>query len=114
MEKHLPRPARCSAKSTAVATAVLLSAALLSWPNPAPAAEGAPRDEVASGSSTAVLRGTRPPAPKAAAPARTAARRREQQPDLSFERTLPSGSGWNNDLNWEGINSEPQVDTILR
>lgn len=113
MEKPRARPARCS-KSIAVAAAALLSAALLSWPNPAPAAEGAPRDEAASGSSTAVLRGTRPPGPPAAAPAKTAARRRAQERDLGFERTLPYGSGWNNDLNWEGMNSEPQIDTIVR
>jgi hypothetical protein len=114
VEKHRARPARCSAKSIAVAAAVLLSAALLSWPNPAPAADGGPRDEVATGTSTAVLRGTRPPGPPAAAPAQAAARRRAQQQDLGFERTLPYGSGWNNDLNWEGINSEPQIDTIVR
>jgi hypothetical protein len=114
VEKRRARPARCSAKSIAVAAAVLLSASLLSWPNPAPGAEGAPRDEVASGTSTAVLRGTRPPGPEPAAAARTAARRKEQQRDLGFERTLPYGSGWNNDLNWEGINSEPQIDTIVR
>lgn len=113
MEKHRARPARCPAKSTAVAAAVLLSAALLSWPNPAPGAEGAPRDEVASGTSTSVLRGTRPPGAEPAA-ARAAARRKAQQQDLGFERTLPLGSGWNNDLNWEGINSEPQIDTIVR
>jgi hypothetical protein len=114
VEKRRARPARCSGKGIAVVAAVLLSGALLSWPNPAPAAEGAPSDGVAYGSSTAVLRGTRPPGPQAAAPAQTAARRRAQQRDLGFERTLPLGSGWNNDLNWEGINSEPQIDTIVR
>jgi hypothetical protein len=113
VEKRRARPARCSAKSIAVAAAVLLGAALLSWPNPALAADG-PRDEVATGTSTAVLRGTRPPGAEPAAAARAAARRREQQRDLGFERTLPYGSGWNNDLNWEGINSEPQIDTIAR
>jgi hypothetical protein len=104
----------CLEKSIAVTAVVLLTAALLSRPNLASAADDVPSDAVAYGTSTAVFRGTRPPAPEPAAPAATAAPRRERQLDLRFKRTFPYGSGWNNELNWEGMDSEPQIDTVVR
>jgi hypothetical protein len=114
MEMHRARRAHFSAKSIAAVAAVLLSAALLSGPHLASAADDNPSNGVGYGTSTAVVRGTRPPAPKPAAPARTAAPRTQPERDLGFRRTFPYGFGWNNDLNWEGINSEPQIDTIQR
>jgi hypothetical protein len=108
------RRARLSGKSIVAMAAVLLSAALPSGLNLASAADDNPSNEVANGTSTAVVRGTRPPAPKPAGPARAAAPRSQPARDLGFRRTSPYGFGWNNDLNWEGINSEPQIDTIQR
>ena len=114
MEVHRARRTRCSAKNITVTAVFLLSIALLSRANLASAAGSEPSDGVAYGTSRTVLRGIRPPAPRSAGPARTAAPRRARQLDLSFKRAFPYGSGWDNELNWEGINSEPQIDTILR
>jgi hypothetical protein len=65
-----------------------------------------------SGTDPVVMRGTRPAVPKPSPIAKgepAAAGRNE-----AFQRSLPSGSGWNNELNWEGINSENQADTVTR
>jgi hypothetical protein len=99
---------------------LLLGAVLLSPQNPATAADGdivvsAPGAAAVaepSGTSPVVMRGTRPAAPKPSPIAKgepAAAGRNE-----AFQRSLPSGSGWNNELNWEGINSENQADTVTR
>lgn len=104
--------------------AMLLGAVLLSPQNPASAADGDRGDIIVSapaggtaaaepsGTGPVVMRGTRPAVPKPGpgvkgAPA--AAGRYE-----GFQRSLPYGSGWNNELNWEGINSESQADTVTR
>jgi hypothetical protein len=115
------------ARSGAVVIAVLLGAVLLSPLNPASAAEANKGDIIvsapgASASDTAaaepsatvpvVIRGTRPAVPKPSPGVKgeaAAAGRNE-----GFQRSLPYGSGWNHDLNWEGINSENQADTVTR
>lgn len=106
---------------------MLLGAVLLSPQNPASAADGTNGDVVVSapgasaggaalaepsGTGPVVMRGTRPAVPKPSPVAKgepAAAGRNE-----GFQRSLPSGSGWNNELNWEGINSENQADTVTR
>jgi len=102
---------------------LLLSAVLLSPQNPASAADGNKGDIIVSapdasaaaepsGTGPVVMRGTRPAVPKPSPIAKgepAAAGRNE-----AFQRSLPSGSGWNNELNWEGINSENQADTVTR
>ena len=106
---------------------LLLGAVLLSPRNPASAADGNKGDTVVSapgaaaassaaaeppGTGPVVMRGTRPAVPKPSPIAQSepaAAGRNE-----AFQRSLPSGSGWNNELNWEGINSENQADTVTR
>lgn len=106
---------------------LLLGAVVLSPQNPASAAEankgdtavsapGDPGGNSAAASPSAtmpvVMRGTRPAVPKPSpiANGEPAAAGRND----GFQRSLPSGSGWNNELNWEGINSENQADTVTR
>ncbi len=106
---------------------LLLGAVVLSPQNPASAAEANKGDIIVSapgaaaagsaaaepsGTDPVVMRGTRPAVPKPSPIAKgepAAAGRNE-----AFQRSLPSGSGWNNELNWEGINSENQADTVTR
>src|SRR5881227_3361955 len=114
---------------------MLLGVVLLSPPNPAFAADGNKGDIIVSaaavpsaeapgasadgtaaaepsGTGPVVMRGTRPAVPKPGPGVRgeaAAAGRNE-----GFQRSLPYGSGWNNDLNWEGLNSENQADTVMR
>jgi hypothetical protein len=106
---------------------LLLGAVVLSPQNPASAAEAKKGDIIVSapgaaaagsaaaepsGTDPVVMRGTRPAVPKPSPIAKgepAAAGRNE-----AFQRSLPSGSGWNNELNWEGIKSENQADTVTR
>ena len=111
------------ARSGAAVIAMLLGAVLLSPQHPATAADGnngdiivsapgAPAMAEPSGTGPVVMRGTRPAVPKPSPVAKgepAAAGRNE-----GFQRSLPYGSGWNNDLNWEGLNSENQADTVTR
>jgi hypothetical protein len=106
---------------------MLLGAVLLSPPNPAFAADGDKGDIIVSspgasaggtaaaepsGTGPVIIRGTRPAVPKPGPGVRgeaAAAGRYE-----GFQRSVPYGSGWNNDLNWEGLNTENQADTVTR
>jgi hypothetical protein len=115
------------ARSGAAVIAILLGAVLLSPPNPAFAADGDKGDIIVSapgasaggtaaaepsGTGPVIIRGTRPAVPKPSPGVRgeaAAAGRYE-----GFQRSVPYGSGWNNDLNWEGLNTENQADTVTR
>ena len=115
------------ARSGAAVIAMLLGVVLLSPPNPAFAADGNQGDIIISapgasangtaaaepsGTGPVVMRGTRPAVPKPGPGVRgeaAAAGRNE-----GFQRSVPYGSGWNNDLNWEGLNTENQADTVTR
>jgi hypothetical protein len=102
---------------------LLLGAVVLSPQKPATAADGGNGDMVVSapgaaavaepsGTSPVVMRGTRPAVPKPSPIAK--GEPAAAGPNEAFQRSLPSGSGWNNELNWEGINSENQADTVTR
>ena len=115
------------ARSGAAVIAILLGAVLLSPPNPAFAADGDKGDIIVSapgasaggtaaaepsGTGPVIIRGTRPAVPKPSPIAK--GEPAAAGPNEAFQRSLPSGSGWNNELNWEGINSENQADTVTR
>jgi hypothetical protein len=120
---HCMRRTCFSLTSIAAIVAVLWGAGLLSEQNLAYADTGAPADVVVStraagapgspppqlsGSSTVVIRGTRPPAPKPAeqppAPAQAEANPLFRNP--AFERD-PYGSGLNTDFNSNGLSFNP-------
>src|SRR5207244_13607832 len=106
---------------------MLLGAVLLSPPNPASAADGNKGDIIISapgasangtaaaepsGTGPVVMRGTRPAVPKPGPGVRgeaAAAGRNE-----GVQRALPYGSGWNNDLNCERLNTDNRAEPLTR
>jgi hypothetical protein len=117
------RRARSPATSIVAILATLLGAGLLSEQNRAYADSGAPADGIVSrpasgtpagasqqlsGSSTVVVRGTRPPIPNSAArpPAPAQAEARPIYRNPAFERD-PYGFGLDTDFNFEGLSFNP-------
>src|SRR5437879_13401317 len=106
---------------------MLLGAVLLSPPNPAFAADGNKGDIIVSapgasangtaaaepsGTGPVVMRGTRPAVPKPGPGVRgeaAAAGRNE-----GFQRSVPYGSGLDNELNWAGVNYANHGDDVTR
>jgi hypothetical protein len=116
------RRARSPATSIVAIFAMLLGAVLFSEQNRAYADSGAPADGIVSrpasdrpagasppqlsGSSTVVVRGTRPPIPNSAAQPPAPAQARPIYPNPAFERD-PYGFGLDTNFNFEGLSFNP-------